>query len=293
MNTAQHLNIKPVLLFDEMSAYEALWYESDMTFKRMADLFRAHPGSLPSDFVSLEKLAHYKSRLKALMDSFKGKGFGVRLFGSAEYPQKLRDAAHPIELLYYQGWWDLVESPSIAVVGTRNPTEAGKALAINLVSALLKEGYTIVSGLAKGIDTVAHQTAINQGGKTIAVIGTPLSKAYPPENAELQKFIAENFLLISQIPFLRYERQGPLQNRLFFPERNITMSALSLGTLIIEAGETSGTLVQARAALAQGRKLFITEHCFNNPSLTWPKQFEEKGAIRVENVDDIKKTLTS
>ena len=94
------------------------------------------------------------------------------------------------------------------------------------------------------------------------MIGTPLSHAYPQDNAELQRKIATDFLLISQVPVKRYETSGFPLNRLFFPERNITMSALTEATIIVEAGETSGTLIQARAALHQGRKLFILDSCF-------------------------------
>ena len=217
--------------------------------------------------------------------------YGVRVHGAGEYPQKLRDAAHPIELLYYQGWWDLAESRSVAVVGTRKPSPDGIARTRKLVKALVKDNFTIVSGLAAGVDTVAHETAIAEGGRTIAVIGTPLSHTYPRENAELQRKIASEFLLISQVPVKRYERQDYRRNRLFFPERNITMSALTEATIIVEAGETSGTLIQARAALHQGRKLFILDNCFQK-GLSWPQKFADKGAVRVVDYDDIRQHLS-
>jgi DNA processing protein len=214
----------------------------------------------------------------------------VRVHGAGDYPQKLRDAAHPVELLYYQGWWDLAESRSVAVVGTRKPTSEGVSRTRKLVKALVKDDITVVSGLATGIDTVAHETAISEGGRTIAVIGTPLSHTYPKENVELQRKIASEFLLISQVPVKRYEDQDYRRNRLFFPERNITMSALTEATIIVEAGETSGTLIQARAALHQGRKLFILDSCFRR-GLTWPQKFAEKGAVRVTDYDDIRQHL--
>lgn len=122
--------------------------------------------------------------------------------------------------------------------------------------------------------------AIEYGGRTIAVMGTPLSKVYPSENAELQRRLAEEFLVISQIPVKRYDRQDFRRNRSFFPERNVTMSALIEATIIVEAGETSGTLIQARAALHQGRKLLILDSAFRDQRLTWPARFAEKGAIR-------------
>jgi DNA processing protein len=137
----------------------------------------------------------------------------------------------------------------------------------------VKDGYTVVSGLARGVDAAAHKAAIQVNGKIIAVIGAPLNRVYPKENAGRQEEIAENFLLISQVPVFRYSKQDFRRNRTFFPERNKTMSALTAATIIVEAGETSGTLIQARAALAQGRKLFIADSCFQNPALTWPREF--------------------
>lgn len=144
---------------------------------------------------------------------------------------------------------------------------------------MVKEGYTIISGLAKGIDTIAHETAIACGGKTIAVIGTPINENYPKENKELQNKVAKDHLLISQVPLIRYSRQDYRLNRFFFPERNKTMSALSLGTIIVEAGETSGSLIQA-AALEQNRKLFILDNCFRNNELTWPEKYLKKARLR-------------
>jgi DNA processing protein len=218
--------------------------------------------------------------------------FGVRVHGSEDYPDRLRDAAHPIELLYYRGWWDLIESPKrIAVVGSRNVSEEGIRRTRKLVKMLVQDGYTIVSGLAKGVDTAAHTTAIENGGSTIAVIGTPITEYYPPENKDLQDLIAEKFLLVSQVPIWRYAQQDYRSNRLFFPERNATMSAVAQATVIVEASDTSGTLAQARAALQQGRKLFILDNCFRNPKLTWPARFQEQGAIRVTGIEDIKAAL--
>ncbi|CAN0406112.1 unnamed protein product, partial [Phaeothamnion confervicola] len=150
------------------------------------------------------------------------------------------------------------------------------------------EGFTVVSGLAEGIDTVAHVTAIEAGGQTISILGTPLTSYYPVGNKALQQRIAASYLLISQVPIVRHSRQTPHGNRLFFPERNVTMSALTEATIIVEAGNTSGTLVQARAALRQKRKLFILDNCFRNQSLTWPTKFLERGAVRVADFDEIK-----
>jgi DNA processing protein len=275
----------------ELGAYEALWDKPETTFKTLSEKFAARPDALPSDFVPATKAREYADFVQRRFQEAEVTRYGVRVHGAGEYPQKLRDAAHPIELLYYQGWWDLADSRSVAVVGTRKPTPDGIARTRKLVKALVKDNFTIVSGLAAGVDTVAHETAIAEGGRTIAVIGTPLSHSYPRENAARQRKIASEFLLISQVPVKRYERQDYRKNRLFFPERNITMSALTEATIIVEAGETSGTLIQARAALHQGRKLFILDNCFHR-GLSWPQKFADKGAVRVVDYDDIRKHLS-
>ncbi|MHB1543561.1 MAG: DNA-processing protein DprA [Gammaproteobacteria bacterium] len=281
-------SISPML---EMGAYEALWDKPGMSFKKIAELFHAQPDSLPSDFVEQSTALQYYMLARDHLFRAHVQDFGIRIHRTGEYPEKLRDATYPVELLYYRGWWDLVESRAVAVVGSRNPSPQGLMRTRKVVRELVKDDYTIVSGLAVGVDTAAHREAIAQGGRTIAVIGTPLTEAYPRINAKLQSDIAKNFLLISQIPVMRYERFGPKVNRFFFPERNITMSALTKATIITEAGNTSGTLIQARAALQQGRQLFILDSCFKNPGLTWPAKYEAQGAIRVSEYDDIKEHL--
>ena len=277
----------------EMGAYEALWSTVGVSFKRLAERFRQNPGAMPSDFVQHSVAEKVARQVVEILRQAKVERFGVRVHGAGEYPESLRKAEHPIELLYYQGWWDLVESPCVAVVGTRNPSKAGIARAVKLVECLVEDNFTVVSGLATGIDTVAHKTAIESGGRTIGIIGTPLSSAYPLENADLQRAIAKDFLLLSQVPVMRYSVQGPYHNKLFFPARNVTMAALSMATVIVEAGETSGTLTQARAALHQGKKLFILDSCFQDEKLTWPNRFEGQGAIRVKTYEDIRKNLVS
>jgi DNA processing protein len=285
----QSMAVSPLL---ELGAYEAMWDDPLASFKTLSEKFARRPGALPSDFVPGATASEYASRVRRKFHDADISRFGVRVHGAGEYPEKLRDAAHPIELIYYQGWWDLASSPSIAVVGARKPTPEGVSRTGRLVRALVKDGYTIVSGLAAGIDTVAHETAIAADGRTIAIIGTPLSRVYPVDNAELQRRIARDFLVISQVPVCRYEAQDFRHNRFFFPERNVTMSALTEATVIVEAGETSGTMIQARAALQQGRKLFILDSCFKNKKLSWPQRFADRGAIRVMDYDDIRNHLS-
>jgi DNA processing protein len=256
-------------------------------------LLRENPDKLPSDFVDRPWAQHFADIVRDMLRESGITHYGVRVHRAGEYPEKLRDAEDPVELLYYRGWWDLVEAPSVAVVGTRNPSPEGIERTAIVARRLVEDGYTVVSGLAAGVDATAHKSAIDAGGKTIAVIGTPINRNYPKENDALQALIAENYLLISQVPIYRHAHQDYRKNRFFFPERNKTMSALTEATVIVEAGETSGTLIQARAALAQHRQLFILENCFKDSALTWPRYYEERGAIRITKYDDIRKHLPS
>ena len=274
----------------EMGAYEALWDQDGVTFRRLANRFAEMPGQLPSDFVPGELAAEYAAMVWETFEQAGVGRFGVRVFGEAEYPERLRDAAHPVELLYYAGRWELAWEKSVAVVGTRKASAEGLARTRKLVKALVADGYTVASGLAAGIDTAAHEAAIDAGGQTVAVIGTPLSAAYPRENIDLQRKIADEYLLISQVPVKRYEQRDFRWNRAFFPERNATMSALSVATVIVEAGETSGALIQGRQALGQGRKLFILDSCFHR-GLAWPETLAERGAVRVKEYGDIRGEL--
>jgi DNA processing protein len=287
-----HYGAEPLLAriispYRELGAYEALWARQDTTFPRLAKMFRERGGTLPSDFASDQEAEEFAVRALALLERAGVTHFGVRIHGAGDYPLKLRDARSPVELLYYRGCWDLVESRAIAVVGSRQVSPEGQARTEKLVRGLVEADFTIVSGLAAGVDTVAHRAALKAEGRTVAVLGTPLTHVYPKENADLQHLLASEFLVVSQVPVVRYSEQDYRENRYFFPERNKTMSALTEATVIVEAGETSGTLTQARAAFAQGRKLFILDSNFRNPKLTWPVKLESKGAIRVTSIDDI------
>lgn len=282
--------IKPSM---EIGAYEALWANGVSSFKQLRDKLISRNVSLPSALVEQTTAKQYYDRTINRLHAAGIDHFGVRIDGTIDYPKQLYDADYPLALFYYQGLWDLVYTPGISVVGTRQPSEEGIRRTKRLVKALVDNKYTIYSGLAAGIDAAAHQAAIENGGLTVAVTGTPLWLSYPKENAELQKEIIKNHLLISQVPVVSYEEKGINFTRLFFPERNITMAALSAATIIVEAGETSGTLKQAKAALKQGRKVFILNNNFDNPHLTWPKKLEESGAIRVHEIDDILQGLMS
>ncbi|MBT1707953.1 DNA-processing protein DprA [Fulvivirgaceae bacterium PWU5] len=273
----------------EQAAYEALWDRPGMSMKKLAALFARHPGHRPSSFVAQSDVARYMDYLQTITNpSQRG---DILLHGMASYPQRLRDAEHPVELLYYRGDLSLLHTRMVTVVGTRHPTPAGLARTTKLVTQLVHDGVTIVSGLAAGIDAAAHRVALENNGRTIGIIGTPLNRAYPAEHAALQETIAQQHLLISPVPYWRHRQQDYKQNSKFFPERNKVSAALSEASIIVEAGDLSGTLGLGRAALYQKRKLFVLESSLSDPSLHWPKQFEAMGAIIVRSYDDIRKAL--
>lgn len=271
----------------ELGAYEALWRRQGQSFKKIADLFRRDQEALPSDFVEAAEADLVASEVLARLKKSGVNGFGIRINHAGDYPEKLRDAMHPIEVLYYQGTWELADKPGLCIVGSRKASEDGKKRAARLARELVARDFAVISGLATGIDTAAHEAAIDAGGTTIAVIGTPIGQYYPKENRQLQDFIAREHLVVSQVPVLRYNEEPFQARRNYFPARNATMSALSKGTIIVEASDTSGTLTQARAAMHQGRKLFILENCFQRTDITWPAYYEARGAIRVKSPEDI------
>jgi DNA processing protein len=179
--------------------------------------------------------------------------------------------------LYCAGDRTLIQRSCVAVVGAREPTSTGAARARRLARELVQAGMVVVSGLAKGIDTEALTSAIAAGGRVIAVIGTPLDKAYPAENKRLQELIYHDHLLISQFA----PGQRVFQSN--FPVRNRLMAALSDATAIVEAGETSGTLHQAVACVRLQRWLFISRNVADDPRLNWPREFVGKPRVGVLN----------
>lgn len=287
----QRDRFEPISPLEELGAYEALWTQQGATFKRLADKFALRPDALPSDFIEPSLMKEAAQKVREILSKAGVEKFGVRINKAGDYPKKLRNAKNPVELLYYQGAWELSEMRSLCIVGSRKASEDGLRRAARLSRELVARDFAVVSGLATGIDTAAHKAALDANGQTIAVIGTPLGQYYPKENKDLQDHIADKHLLISQVPVLRYEQESFKSKRYYFPERNATMSALTEGTVIVEASDTSGSLIQARAAMYQGRKLFILDSCFERTDITWPAYFEKKGAIRVKTPEDIWKNI--
>jgi DNA processing protein len=171
---------------------------------------------------------------------------------SERYPARLAGVFDAPPFLFAQGAV-LPEDRGMSVVGSRRTTKAGEAMARDAVPILAERGLTVIAGLADGIDTVAHRSALDIGARTVAVIGTGIAIQYPAKNRQLQEVIAEQGLVISQF----YPDQPPTKNT--FPKRNGTMSGYGLATIVIEAGEYSGTRIQARKAAEHGRPVILSK----------------------------------
>lgn len=180
---------------------------------------------------------------------------------------------HAPDEIYWAGDPTLLRlKRKVSVVGSRSASEDGLRRARALAQQLVRSDIIVVSGLADGIDTAAHRGAIEAGGRTIAVIGTPLDQSYPKDNADLQALIARDHLVVSQ--FASGTRVRPFH----FPIRNRLMALLTDATVIVEAGESSGTLHQGWEAIRLGRPLFIMESVVRNASLSWPQEMIDYGA---------------
>lgn len=191
---------------------------------------------------------------------------------------------HAPGTLYIEGNKDLLTNGvRVSVVGSRKASPEGIKRAQAFTEALVRHDITVVSGLAEGIDTVAHETAIAAGGKTIAVLGTPLSKAYPAANKDLLKTIKRDHLAVSQFP------EGYGYKKENFPRRNRTMALISDATVIVEASERSGTRHQGWEALRLGRLVFIMENVAENKELSWPREMIGYGAqvLRREDLPEV------
>lgn len=206
--------------------------------------------------------------------------------GSPEYPPLLAKTEQAPRFIYIRGKKSLLyEKRTVALVGSRQASENARGNTKRLAEALGKNGITVVSGLAKGIDVMAHVAALQSGYNTIAVIGTNLNQYYPAENKAVQQEIEKRGLIVSQFS------PASKTQRWFFPLRNGVMSGLSLATVIMEAGETSGALKQADFALKQGRQILIPKTALTVNQITWPAKYVQRGAKVVNNPVDVLKIL--
>ncbi len=196
-----------------------------------------------------------------------------------DYPLNLRAVYDRPPLIFVAGQMEPDDGRSVAVIGARRASRGGLCCAQTISEHLVGDGYTVVSGLAAGIDTAAHRAALAAGGRTIAVLGTGLNRSYPPENAVLQHELAERCAVVSQ-----FWPDAP-PSRDSFPLRNATMSGLSLATVVVEASQRSGARIQARLALGHGRSVFLARALLSEP---WARDFSQRpGTHVIDSPDEI------
>ena len=212
-------------------------------------------------------------------------GVEIITYSETRYPALLKQIADPPPLLYLKGEAELLNTPSIAIVGARRASFYGLKIATKLATNLAELGITVVSGLARGIDAAAHKGALQANGNTIGVLGCGLDIVYPSENQKLYAQVEKQGALISEFPL----GTPPLSQN--FPVRNRLISGLSLGVVVVEAALRSGSLITARLALEQGREVFAVPGPINNFYSRGTHALIKQGAKLVENVMDVVEEL--
>ena len=213
-------------------------------------------------------------------------GARVLTWNDAEYPALLKEAFNKPALLYVRGTLTQEDGQALAIVGTRRPTAYGREAVTRMTPPLVQHGLTIVSGLALGIDTLAHRGALQTGGRTIAVLGSGLDVLYPSENRGLAARIASNGAVVTEYPM------GTQPDAFNFPARNRIISGMSLGSLIVEAGEKSGALITSRFALDQNREVFALPGRITDPQSAGSNRLIRRGEAKlVSTPDDVLEEL--
>ena len=210
-----------------------------------------------------------------------GDAHHIVAWGEDDYPDMLARMAGSPLLLYVNGDVESLHLPSLAIVGSRNPTAGGARNALEFSRHLAARGFAITSGLAQGIDAAAHRGALDANGRTIAFLGHGIDRVYPAANHELAHAISAHGALVSEYPF------GAHPERWHFPERNRLISGISLGTLVVEAARRSGSLITARLAAEQGREVFALPGSIHSPLSRGCHALIRQGAKLVETADDI------
>ncbi|MBL8817197.1 MAG: DNA-protecting protein DprA [Planctomyces sp.] len=200
---------------------------------------------------------------------------------ASDYPANLKNICDPPVVLYRRGDWLPQDDLSIAIVGSRRCTSYGRRQAERLAGGLARAGFTIVSGLARGIDGAAHRGALAAGGRSIAVLATGVRDIYPPEHAELALELIRQGCLISELPLDQHPKPG------LFPQRNRIISGLSLGVIVVEANRNSGALYTARHALEQGREVFAVPGNIDSVASQGCHELIREGVTLIRNADDV------
>jgi DNA processing protein len=257
-------------------------------FGSLEAAWKASPGELRQaglDSVAKRAISHWRPSISPEAEMEKIDRYGVRVLTCDDpaYPSRLRQIYDYPPVLFMRGSLLPEDEWCLAVVGTRRATTYGKQITEEIVTDLAQSRITIVSGLAKGIDTIAHRSALAAGGRSIAISGCGLDIVYPPENANLARSIMEQGALLSEYPL------GTSPRAENFPRRNRILSGLSLGVLIAEAGENSGALITARMALEQDREVFAIPGSILSPASRGTNRLIQMGEAKL--VSDYKDIL--
>jgi len=243
-----------------------------------AALRRRH---VPASSAALLEAACDETRLRATLDWLSGREHGIVTWDDQDYPRVLMEIGDAPPVFYCQGRRELLARPAVAIVGSRNATAQGCADAEAFAAALSAAGFTIVSGLAHGIDAAAHRGGLAHPGSSIAVVGTGLDRVYPARNRELAHALAARGLIVSEFAI----GTPPLKQN--FPRRNRVVSGLARGVLVVEATLSSGSLITARFAAEQGREVFAIPGSIHSPFSKGGHQLIREGAKLVETAQDI------
>jgi DNA processing protein len=237
----------------------------------------------------VKKIIAARKKVNATLEIERAAELGAELITPADpgYPDPLRNIYDPPLALYVKGTLDLRDQHAVAIVGSRHTTSYGRDCAGAFAASLARAGYTIVSGLARGIDTSAHQGALRAGGRTLAVLGGGLHDIYPPENRELAGEIAASGALISEFQL------GREPDKTTFPIRNRIVSGLSQGVVVVEAGLSSGAMITANVAAEQGKSVFAIPGRIDSPTSQGTHHLIKTGARLVESADDVLEDLGS
>ncbi len=219
--------------------------------------------------------------VEAELDKCRRLGLDLITLEDPDYPDSLRAIEKPPPVLYVKGDFKESDQLGVAMVGTRKNTNYGKTIAEKLARQLVREGLTVVSGMANGIDSVSHKSALAADGRTVAVMGTGFGHTYPKNNANLMRRIVKSGAVISEFPF----DQGP--ERWTFPKRNRIISGLTRGTIVVEAPEGSGALITAHDALSQGREVFAVPGDVRRATMKGTHGLIKDGAKLVEDAYDV------
>jgi DNA processing protein len=266
-------------------------------FQRLLERFgaaesawRAAPADLAGAGLSpkmIERLVAVRENadLALIGEQMRSKGIQVLTWLDKAYPQRLKEIEQPPPVLYLRGALTSEDNWAVAIVGTRRVTPYGRQVTEEIASFLASNGITIVSGLARGVDAIAHQAALKAGGRTLAVLGSGVDKIYPPENRALaEKIFEQGAVLSDYVPGTSPEASN-------FPPRNRIISGLSMAVVVVEAGETSGALITAEFAAEQGREVFAVPGNILAPQSKGTNKLIQSGAHPLLHANDILQAL--